>query len=130
MNRRGFTLIEVIMVVVLMSIILLLLVPNVFVLVEKNNEKACNSIKNNIESAAKMYVTNNKYDLGFSCGTTKNITFQTLIDSGDLKLDSTGKIVNPINESEVSLANIVKVTYNYNIKEFTYEVTGIDCANN
>lgn len=129
MNRRGFTLIEVIMVIVLMSIILLLLVPNVFVLVEENNERACNSIKNNIESAAKMYVTNNKYDLGFTCGTIKHITFQTLIDSGDLKTDSTGKIINPIDESEVSKNNVVKVTYNCNTKEFTYEVTGIDCTN-
>lgn len=125
MNRKGFTLIEVIMVIVIMALLVLILVPNIFVLVNKNNDSSCNSLIDNIESAAKIYVTNNKYDLGFNCDVSKEITFQTLIDSGDL----TGNIINPITEEQVSLDNTVSVTYNCSNNTFTYVVNGIDCVN-
>jgi len=131
MNRKGFTLVEVIIVIAILALLLLLIVPNVFILIDKNNVKSCNSLVNNIESAAKIYVTNNKYSLGFTCDNSpKEITFQTLIDSGDLTPDSSGKIINPIDESEILLDNTVNVTYNCSTKTFKYEVTGIDCTNN
>lgn len=135
MNKKGFTLVEVIIVLAILSLLLLILVPNIFVLVEKNNVKSCNSLKDNIESAAKMYVTANKYKLGITCydaanadATTKKITLQTLIDSGDLTPDNSGKIINPINNTEITTDNIVKVTYDCTTKTFTYEVTVIDCT--
>lgn len=127
MNRKGFTLIEIILAVVILAILMLILVPNVFVILDKNNKKSCNSLKSNIESAAKMYVINNKYDLGFSCGISKDITLQTLVDSGDLKLDSTGNITNPIDDSIVPLTTTVTVTYDCNSKDFVYVVNDIDC---
>ena len=129
MNRKGFTLIEVLLVIAILAIIMILLVPNIFVLVEKNEQNSCNTIVKNIESAAKIYVSENKYDLGFTCGGTKNITFQTLVDSGDLVLDSTGKIINPITNKEILLNNIVEVTYNCTTKEFVYQVNDVDCTN-
>lgn len=128
MNRKGFTLVEIIMVIVILAILVLILAPNVFVLLNKNNEQSCNSLINNIESAAKIYVTNNKYKLGFSCDSEKNITLQTLIDSGDLTTDSSGKIINPVTNNEIQLdTTTVKVIYNCNNKSFTYEVNGIAC---
>lgn len=141
MNKKGFTLVEVIVVIAITALLLLILVPNVFVMINKNNKKSCNSLVDNIESAAKIYVTNNKYDLGFGCGTsnnTKTITLQNLIDTGDLSTDSTGKIINPIDKSEISLdKSIVKVTYNCNTKEFNYDIDMynideevVDCTNN
>ena len=63
MNKKGFTLIEIILAIAIMAILILILVPNIFIILNKNNEKSCNSLKSNIESAAKMYVINNKYDL-------------------------------------------------------------------
>ena len=67
-----------------------------------------------------MYVTNNKYELGFICSGSKDVSIQTLLDSGDLKL-STDKLTNPKNDSEIPLDTSVKVTYDCNTKEFTYE---------
>lgn len=138
MNRKGFTLVEVILVLAILALLLVILVPNVFVLIEKNNEKSCNNLKDNIESAAKMYVTQNKYELGFTCISSKDIRFQTLIDSGDLIPDSSGKIINPVDDKDISLEkSIVKVTYNCNTKEFNYEIEMynideelVDCINN
>lgn len=132
MNKKGFTLVEVILVLAIMSIILLILVPNVFVMINKNNEKSCNSLINNIESAAKIYVTNNKYNLGFSCPTedlisTIEITLQTLVDSGDLTIEG-DTIINPVTDNKVELTNKVEVSYNCNTKEFSYAVNGIVCT--
>lgn len=133
MNRKGFTLIEVIMVIVIISLLVILLVPNIFVLIEKNNENSCDSLIKNIESAAKIYVTHNKYDLGFDCsGDAKTITLKTLVDSGDLKVDSSGKIINPVDnavlyDNTITEVN-VKVTYDCNTKVFTYVVVGFDCT--
>lgn len=133
MNRKGFTLVEVLLSLAILALLLLILVPNVFVLVEKNNVKSCENLIKNIESSAKIYVTNNKYNLGIKCynrndpNTTLKITLNDLINSGDLTTDSSGKIKNPINDIEIPLTNIVKVTYDCVSKKFKYEVTGIDC---
>lgn len=129
MNRRGFALIEIIMVIVIMGLLILILVPNVFVLINKSNEKSCNSLINNIESAATLYVTNNKYDLDFSCDEPEDITLDTLIKSGDLKTDSSGKIVNPVTNSVIDPNTItVTVIYDCNTKMFNYTVNDITCT--
>jgi prepilin-type N-terminal cleavage/methylation domain-containing protein len=138
MNRKGFTLVEVLLTLAILALILVILVPNVFVLVEKNNVKSCENLIKNIESSAKIYVANNKYNLDIMCydennsdDTTLKIQIQTLIDSGDLTADSSGKIINPAKKqnAEIPLTNVVNVTYNCSTKEFNYEVTGIDCTN-
>lgn len=129
MNRKGFTLVEVLVVIAIVAILLLVLVPNVFVMIDKNNVKSCNNLIKNIESAAKIYVNENKYSLGFDCDSKKSITFQTLIDYGTLKTDESGKIINPVDDDEeISLENVVEVTYNCNTRDFTYIVNGIDCS--
>ena len=136
MNRKGFTLVEVLLTIAILALILIIMVPNVFVLVEKNNVKSCENLIKNIESSTKIYVTNNKYNLGIKCydknnpeDTTLKITLNDLINSGDLTTDGSGKIKNPINDIEIPLTNVVNVTYDCSTNEFNYEVTGIDCTN-
>lgn len=94
MNKKGFTLIETIMVIAILALLMLILVPNVITLINKNNIKSCQNLEASIKNAAKVYVANNKYQLGFSCDTAKEIAIQTLVDAGDLKL-SDNKLVNP-----------------------------------
>lgn len=120
MNRKGFTLIEVIMVIAIIAILSIILAPNVMVLINKNNERSCEKLIDNIKSAAKMYVNQNKYELGFDCddNKTKGITLQTLVDAGYLG----GELVNPINKKEISLESKVLVTYVCSVKGFKYEM--------
>ena len=122
MNKKGFTLIETIMVIAILALLMLILVPNVISLINKNNIKSCHSLEDSIKNATKIYVTNNKYQLGFSCGTEKEIKIQDLIDSGDLKLTD-NKLVNPKDNSTILLNETVKVTYNCTTKNFTYDFT-------
>ena len=128
MNRKGFTLIEVIMVIAIITILSLILIPNVMVLINENKKRSCEKMIDNIESAAKMYVNQNKYELGFDCvdNKTKEITLKTLVDAGYLG----GELVNPINKIKIDLdnkENKVSVTYNCKVKGFKYKVNNINC---
>ncbi len=122
MNKKGFTLIETIMVIAILALLMLILVPNVITLINKNNIKSCHSLEDSIKNAAKIYVTNNKYQLGFSCDTTKEITIQTLVNSGDLKLTD-NELVNPKDNSTIKQDKEITVTYDCNKKIFTYDFT-------
>ena len=124
MNRKGFTLIEVIMVIAIIAILSIILIPNVMVLINENKKRSCEKMIDNIESAAKMYVNQNKYELGFDCSSTpKGITLKTLVDAGYLG----GELVNPINKEKISLESEVSVTYNCKLKGFEYKVNNINC---
>lgn len=120
MNKKGFTLIETIMVIAILALLMLILVPNVITLINKNNIKSCQNLEASIKNAAKVYITNNKYQLGFSCDTAKEIAIQTLVDAGDLKL-SDNKLVNPASGENIPLNSTIKVTYNCTTKDFGYE---------
>ena len=127
MNKKGFTLIEVIVVIVIIVILSLILIPNVMLFINKNDINSCEKLITNIESSAKIYVSENKYTLGFDCSnTSKTITLQQLVDVGDLS----SPIINPITKKEIDLNTTIAVTYNCTDKTFTYKVNGIVCENN
>ncbi len=125
LNRKGFTLIEVIVVIVIIVLLSLILIPNVMLFVSKNNKDMCYKLKDNIESAAKMYVNENKYELGFNCeGNPIEIGLSTLIDTGKIS----SPVINPVTNKPVSNDDVkVEVKYNCGTKNFTYKVSGIDC---
>ena len=121
MNKKGFTLIELLMVIAIIAIISMILVPNVINMISTNKQKSCESLKKNIISATKLYVNENKYDLGFTCDNpieipTIEIPISKLIDTG--KID--GDIKNPINNDDLTNKE-VSVTFNCQTKQFTYD---------
>ncbi len=127
MNKKGFTLIETIMVIAILALLMLILVPNVITLINKNNIKSCQNLEASIKNAAKVYVANNKYQLGFSCNASETtsivkIPIQNLIDSGDLKLQN-DNLVNPKNNSTIKQDKEITVKYDCNKKIFTYDFT-------
>ena len=127
MNKKGFTLIEVIVVIVIIVILSLILIPNVMLFINKNDKKSCEKLITNIESSAKIYVSENKYTLGFDCSnTSKTITLQQLVEEGDLS----SPIINPKTKEPIDLNTTIAVTYNCKDKTFTYKVNGIVCENN
>lgn len=123
MNKKGFTLIELLMVIALIAIISMILIPNVINMISINKQKSCESLKKNIISATKLYVNENKYDLGFTCDTTndttKNIPISKLIEAGKLDGDIDGAIKNPINNENLT-SKSVTVKFNCQTKQFTY----------
>ena len=62
MNKKGFTLIEGLMVIAIIGVILLTLIPSVIAIINKNKEKNFESTRDSIITAAEMYVAENKYN--------------------------------------------------------------------
>ena len=127
MNKKGFTLIELLMVIAIIAIISMILVPNVINMISTNKQKSCESLKKNIISATKLYVNENKYDLGFTCDNpieipTIEIPISKLIDTG--KID--GEIKNPINDEDLKTEK-VEVKFNCQTKQFTYDFNCNNC---
>lgn len=116
MNKKGFTMIELLMVIAILGLLSLILVPGVIEMSNQNNIKSCQSLKKNIISAAKIYVTENKYELGFDCENNKEktVSIDTLVETGKLK----GPVINPIDKSKVS--EDIVVNYDCDAKSFTY----------
>ena len=124
MNKKGFTLIELLMVIAIIAIISMILVPNVINMISTNKQKSCESLKKNIISATKLYVNENKYDLGFTCDNTIEIPLSNTIKISISKLIEAGKIdgdiKNPINNDDLTNKE-VSVTFNCQTKQFTYD---------
>ena len=92
MNNKGFTLIEVTAVVMLMALILLLVLPNVLSVRENTNEKISNNVKQILFSDAEEYVRNKGYDI--KPGNIYCIPVNTLINEGvDTCINSFARLI-------------------------------------
>ena len=122
MNRKGYTLIEVIMVIAIISLLALILSPSSLLVIDKAKENSCEKLKGNIISAAKMYVNDSKYEMNFNCsnGVKKTVTLQTLNNKGYLTIPK-GGLKNPITDVSLELNSNVSITYDCDKKDFTYE---------
>lgn len=79
MNKKGFTLIELIGTIVILSLALVLIIPTVTNSIKKSVEDADASTKKSIEAAARNYVSDNR---SVSC-----VNIETLIENGYLNDD-------------------------------------------
>lgn len=122
MNNKGFTLLEVILVVAILGVITLIVVPSVSGILNKNKNEQYDNLKKSIVSAAKIYVSDNRYNLGVVCNDSSDIysftiTLKTLVENGNL----TEPVIDPRDKTEINLDNIVNITYNCSNKNFNYE---------
>ena len=116
MNNKGFTLIELISVIALIVILALIVVPTVITFINKNKENSYIEMLNSIESAADVYMTENRYNESVITKALDNgITLQELINNGNLK-DS---LNNPITGSVIK-NGMVKVELNNKVYNYTF----------
>ena len=135
MNNRGFTLIELIVTIALLALISTISVSVIGNIRGKHNVNSYYELLKNVESAAKLYVTDNRYNLknidsniNIVCNDTNKInTFyipiKDLVDNGYLTTDN-GEIKN-FDGSPLTLSvdkNKVTVTYDCTKKTFTYKI--------
>lgn len=147
MNRRGFTLIEVLAVIVLIGIIGVLIVPGLFKNIDTAKETAYKTLIKNIISSSQTYYEECEYgdltDIGkygeYACDISNNTittTLGTLANTGFLKVNKTKPledgteikvIINPINNDNISdcKIKITKVVEPTTYK-VAYEITNID----
>jgi len=126
MNNKGFTLIELIMVITVLAMLALLSTPNIIKLIEKNKVDNYNNTIDSIIEATELYVSNNRYNLNFNENCTPkdtkdiytNITLKNLIDSKDI----TSPVKNPCNDNSISDTTKIKVTLSCKTRQFSYDI--------
>ena len=119
MNRKGFTMIELLMVIVIIGILSTIMIPNIMAIINKNKDNNLKILESNIISATKAYVNDKKYELDFNCPSEnkKQIKLSSLVDEGYLK----NELVDPNTKEKIDSNKEVTVTLNCNTKKFTYE---------
>lgn len=149
LNNKGFTLVEVIAVVVILSILTVLLVPNVTGLLNKGEEDAYENLKQSILVASREYITDNRYyielyeeedliidEVTYSARKIKKISDFEVVDSkipiakllelGYLSSSGVGgeDIVNPNDkEKKLDLNNsYIYVVYLVNTKDYKFYI--------
>ena len=109
MNNRGFTLIELIMVIAILALLSIILIPVSGNIIEKGKINNCEDTIDGVIAAAKLYVADNRYEL-----TDNDIELSTLVSEGYLK-----KMPDISSENEN-----VRITYDENKKD--YNISWID----
>ena len=98
MNNKGFTLIELIVTIALLAIIAIISFVSINGVVNQSKVNNCESLKMNIKTAAKEYVSDNRYKNTFDSDNDKIeiIDVELLTDNHYLSED----IVNPFDNSK------------------------------
>ena len=138
MNKKGFTLVELLAVIVLMSLVLVITISSVQSGALKTKVKLCNTKKEIIKNTVNLWSKNNQNcflpasngcDILTNCsqsGTSIykcNVTLDTLAVEGILNYDDNieSKIINPVNESAMN-DTLLTITYDRKNKLATTEI--------
>ena len=93
MNKKGFTLIELIVVIAIMAIIALISTPIINNVITQSKERTYKEQLNAIINSAKNYMTTHTNELPTTAGSSKCLTVEDLKTAGVLKNDT---IKNPV----------------------------------
>lgn len=130
MNRKGFTLIELIVTIALLSVVSIISFVSITNIINDSKEKNCNNLVKSIKSATKDYISDNRYtdELYMPNGSIK-----TEFNTSNISKYLNGDLVNPYDNKTINDDIIIRVEYNSdntpkNISVF-YKNGEIDCNN-
>lgn len=129
MKNKGFTLMELISVIVLLGLIALVVSVPMNKILKDTKRKLNNHQKEQIELAAKLWGVDNPYLLPpYTEDKSKiNVTLEQLLNDGYLDTE----IVDMINKETINICSYVRVTLNTNSSDsnknvYTYEFIEVD----
>ncbi|MGE5456384.1 MAG: LamG domain-containing protein [Ignavibacteriales bacterium] len=120
-NKKGFTLVELIGVILILSILLLITVPAIIELLDNSKTKKSEELSQSLELAAETYVEQNRdlFPELDNIGAKAFIRVGTLIDAELVKDNIKG-----VNEEDIDNFTIIATTGNDNI--ITYKYVNMD----
>lgn len=120
MKKNGFTLIEILATVVLITMVAVLITPKVRTLINDSKQNAYNGVVSTIEDAAKSYTYLNisTIDNLITANGYAEVTLTTLQQNGLLE----GGISNPLTNTDISYTDVVRITKSGN--KYNYEYMG------
>ncbi len=121
MKNKGFTLVEVLVVIGIIGLLMVFLVPNLLGSQDRAKEAAVKAVMHSVQLAVEAYnMENGTYPVAHNI-TLKNLSENYLLPGG--YLSSTPK--NPFTGLEYADSDVAgKITYNYNDLEGSYKITG------
>jgi prepilin-type N-terminal cleavage/methylation domain-containing protein len=125
MNDKGFTLVELLTVIIILGVLAIITVPMVMGNVEESKRISYDKLIKNIEQTTQIYIRNNKDNIpGIkTVDNVTSITLQDLVDKEGLKKP----VIDPITEKTVSLTTPITIVvkergkYDVEINDFIYE---------
>lgn len=100
MNKRGFTLVELLATIVLLSIISVISYVSISSVIKKNKVNNCRNLIKSIEGASREYASDNRYN--FTNRDDKVITAEDLFRGNYLK----NEIMDPFTNEKVNSENV------------------------
>ena len=146
-NNRGFTLVEMLAVVVILGILATIMVPTVTSLINKNQEDNLKNLEKSILSVAKIYISDNRYNIilgGDDCSdsvrsvtkingidiSNNKLPVEILIESGDLN-DGNDSIQNPKDRGKYLDVDGSYIFVQYNCTTKDYDLSDeFNCSDN
>mgnify|MGYP005764655863 CR=1 FL=1 len=122
MNKRGFTLLELLATIIILGLLTTIVIAGILPLLNRGNNEYYNSQEDMIILAARDYFTDYRSRLPKEIGETSSVTLKELID---------GKYIDPIkdrNDNDCDYENSTVVVQKITAKDYQYYVTLI-CDN-
>lgn len=114
--KKGFTLAELLGVIVVLALISLITVPAVSDVLKNNKKKLCETQLQNIKIAAQNYGADHFYDLPVESGVPFSIYLKDLTSNGYIDKE----IRNPVTKENFAENTIITITRDTN--KFRYEI--------
>ena len=112
MNKKGFTIVELLVTVALLAIISTISVISITLFINKNKENNYEILKKTILEASKEYVADNRYG-----NIDSSITAQYLLDNHYI----TSGLTDPKTGKNIDLNSVI-ITITFQNKKYTYEI--------
>ena len=115
-NKKAFTLVELIAVVIIIAIISLLVIPSIVGLIKDKEDEMSETFQKIISSSADLYMSENQNKYVNVNGNNYCILLQDILDKGFL----TPPIIDPVTKNEYNPNSFIQVKiengkYNYDI---------------
>lgn len=120
MNKKAFTLVELLAVIIILGIIALIAVPTVFKIIDSSKDELYNDQIVQIENAAKRWTVENAYE-----EKSYKVTINELISGGYLEGTKNNKVLDPRDKSEMT--GCVIIDYDTNTNQYTYQYSDNNC---
>lgn len=120
MNKKAFTLVELLAVIIILGIIALIAVPTVFKIIDSSKDELYNDQIVQIENAAKRWTVENAYE-----EKSYKVTINELISGGYLEGTKNNKVLDPRDKSEMT--GCVIIDYETNTNQYTYKYSDNNC---